>query len=1451
MATPAKTPPVPPTIPDYLLAKPGAAAAAARNVPTTTTTTVPQNVGTQTNITTNTVPDYLLGKPQGQTGTAGSTLPVRPVTRNIADAELRGAQRDLRQAMRAAGRSGVSEQTVENIVEQKEPNVGLKVLGAVLNTPIVKYGVLKPLEVLDVGRRAVVGALSDEVSVLEAIKDPTLSSKDAFNINTGNKVLDWTLGFATDVILDPVTYATFGTGGFVKAAAGGLAREGAMVTTKGIARTAIKEAGEAAVRQADEAARFAGQALSRAEAKTIREAAEAAARETEELLVKAAPKAGTPGAAAVEAAEKAQRVGPRRVIGARSREELAQGAREIRDIAVQSGNDYVAKTLTDDVIGDLATRGYSAARGDVARALGLRGGIRWGVGPAKVILPGTERIADTFGQVFTAIRIGAKTPLTDLPYLRNSLAFINKGFVGTRLGNAVLRNTTPIGEGGLFGSEDILRMRTALRSGKVSGRELTGAEANDFVKLLAQDRAYRGLKAAAQTDATQLLRPLYASREFNKYANSVTDLIDNPVIGERLATMTAADASAALGRTVDEAELQLAKDIRKVGDEFYARANDIYQRGQLMAGRTPEQLQELPKNRAWFPHTLSEKAGRALADNKIAAETLGELGVDRTFALAGSNLRQLKVGSIWFGKKLTQADINGGVKRLNEIARPTLGYDFFETNAQRAFEQYAKGWARDTSYSNFLYNMSLATEARRGLTDTPLGQVAEALGGGLFKGKGFEGDVTQEATKLLTGVKAPKKIESFIESLNDVLSPSRVAALDAVPAARKELENVAVELAALREGIEKSKREGALLFSDTLNQTFNDLEQRIFDLRRIAPEGSLPPGYGSAISSEANALLQSLKNEADGLRLVVSDIDPKKWANTVPIFLDSANRFLQINAINYPGLIGSPELTELLQNVKRLEDPVVARAMQKTLGPVTQMFKGWVTATPGFHTRNGLSNTFFLFSAGANPVNIAQASRIYNAYTKFLKRQGLYTKVTPEGKIVREGVLGPPAAARGAREAAAAPPEVFENKTILDFLASKEAEGLGLDRSVDETNTLVDILTQVPTAGYGQIGDVFEGTGRLGIRGTQVTGDGLAATLSRGAGKPLGWSRSLGNKIETWSRFALLYDGVKQGLSPEASAARASKYLIDYSDLSRADQVIKQFIPFWMWTSRSFPLILESSWANPRAYAVWNNLTRNMRDEEAEAGQTRPSYLLPAIPVGGNVLFNPDFGFQRREEGFANITDPRSILAGLTPALRAPLEAALNQEFRTGEQLYSPYYQRETPQLNPFKPEFGLGAGGNYIAGELLPQLSALGRLGNVATAGAQDPLTAALALIGAGAGGYIGGPAGALLGSTAGTAAGIAGQGVAGQVPAPAALESLALALQNLPGVGKPSYIQEEQGPLTREESRQRLLSFFGIPVTQLQPWQQTAAIKQIIERLEQETTRAKEEREKQRRNK
>lgn len=118
-------------------------------------------------------------------------------------------------------------------------------LGIVINNPITR-GILKPLEVLDYPRRLAMlgieqGALAlpdwaeaaagiptlglgslmlavdedkvreDERSNVEKLKDPTYGFGQITG-ETGNKWLDRTIGFAGDVLLDPVTYATFGTG---------------------------------------------------------------------------------------------------------------------------------------------------------------------------------------------------------------------------------------------------------------------------------------------------------------------------------------------------------------------------------------------------------------------------------------------------------------------------------------------------------------------------------------------------------------------------------------------------------------------------------------------------------------------------------------------------------------------------------------------------------------------------------------------------------------------------------------------------------------------------------------------------------------------------------------------------------------------------------------------------------------------------------------------------------------------------------------------------------------------------------------------------------------------------------------------------------------------------------------------------------------------------------------
>lgn len=1456
--------------------------------------------------------------------------------------DLIQAQRDLQTAQIQNIRAGVPGTTTADIVsEDKKPNKGLVLLGKVIGFDVipgkmefkpVESLVLGPATKLDVGRRAILSALKevgDEVSVYRGKRgrgEIGPESGGTYQLGPGGfSISDWWkqtndvaigyggfvgdvvdpnslggkgkwvnrgIGLTGDIILDPLSWVA-GPGGITKKPLVEAVEAGGKKLTTEAAIAAAKAAGQKTLALTDDAGKI-----------TARISLEEAASQAAKIE-----------ATAVKALEDAARDAPRRVLGARTREELAQIVREVKDVAVKTGNTSVATVLSDDVVADIATRGYSAIRGEVADVLGVRGGLRavnplagFGIGPDKIrLLPQlTEPFTNAIGTGLTGIRVGV--PVKNLPRI---LSVVNKGFVNTRLGNNILQGTTPIGEGGLFGSEQIKNMRVALRSGNVmdpitgSVRKLTGAEGNDYVRLLAEDRAFRLLAAQTNGDVIRVLAPTLANKGFFKHSNTIVDLLDTkvvkvlpdgtkelvPAINLIDEAFTVADAERILGRKVSEEELQFARQVRQQLDAIYENNNFIHQRQKLAAGYKEGDIGDLDKNSSYFPHVLSDDARRAVQTNRLPEEVLKSLELDKTFALAGATPRELKVGSMWFGKKLEAEDIAGGVKRLNQIAKEKIHtyvdgstgrnlspvkYDIFETNAENALTRYGQATAKDNAYTEFLYRMAQATDQ-----SGPFG-----IGSGPFKGKAFDDIVQTEAQRDVVG-RVPSTLAGFEEAVSSIVTPERVAYMSTDKGRRIALQQLVDDMKSFNKQMAKKAAGKKTQFYDQVNGSISDLEQRIRDLERIQP----PYGYAAALDSEGEALLDSLLNESKGLVLNTNKVKPDDWIRILPLYNSMFNNFMGINSKVYPGLSGSPQITELLQNVRRLEDPLIAQAMPKALQDTTQMFKAWVTATPGFHTRNALSNVFFTFSAGATPGNIGEGARYYGAYNSFLKRTEktaiktgkAYIKSEAD-EIVTDLVLGsgfPPVGLIDAdpaefnrlldREVRKALDTLGPSgKKLFDFYLSPEYMNFAgfpkgfnpyakttskelKDAWVAEVNKTYYAVLANATSGYGLLGDVFEGGGRRGIsgrtnvstiRGAETLGEkvaGIAGSTSRTLAKPLAWSKQAGGKIEDYTRFILTYDGLKQGLTPEQAAARTAKYLIDYQDLSQADKAIKQFIPFWTWTSRSFPLIVESAWLNPKAYAIYNNIERNLTDTEGEQGQFKPGYFGGAfkLPVGSNVYAQPDFGFNRQEEGLGKLTDPMSILSSLSPVYRAPVEAAINQRFQTGDQVYNPYYQDAgKAQLE-------------YLLQQNFPQLGTVGRLENVGAGLAQDPLTAALVAIASGVGGARGGPAGAVLAGAGATGLSTAAQGIFGQVPTPDILEKLAQLLQGQISIpktdialvksGKPGYIESEQGPFTKEESRQKLLSYFGIPVQQLQDYQQVQKIKEIIERLQQETVKTK----------
>ena len=353
----------------------------------------------------------------------------------------------------------------------------------------------------------------------------------------------------------------------------------------------------------------------------------------------------------------------------------------------------------------------------------------------------------------------------------------------------------------------------------------------------------------------------------------------------------------------------------------------------------------------------------------------------------------------------------------------------------------------------------------------------------------------------------------------------------------------------------------------------------------------------TAFQQEA-AFAAGLKNmEFTGSTLPLSLVGkvPPEQFNIVKTFDDG---FVQLSKF-FPDIGVRKEIAEIFQNVHRLNEPQMVRELSKFMGKYTKFFKAYATLTPGFHIRNGMSNTFMLFAAGAE--------------LKYLN----------EGLDMSRSWL---AASKA-------------GKTIEQWIASDAVPAAMKQKARDAIDAFFG-------AGGGLSNDFFDRG--LAPKGTKK-------------------SKEFGKWIENHSRFMLAWDGVSQGLDANSASARVRKYLIDYTDISTADQYMRQIVPFWMWTSRNLPMQLGNMWLNPKAYAIYNNIKRNISADEED--DVIPQWMTEIgafkLPFGNNVYATADFGFNRVGQQIQEISDPTRFLANVNPLLRVPVE------LMGGRQLYS------------------------------------------------------------------------------------------------------------------------------------------------------------------------------------
>jgi len=386
------------------------------------------------------------------------------------------------------------------------------------------------------------------------------------------------------------------------------------------------------------------------------------------------------------------------------------------------------------------------------------------------------------------------------------------------------------------------------------------------------------------------------------------------------------------------------------------------------------------------------------------------------------------------------------------------------------------------------------------------------------------------------------------------------------------------------------------------------------------------------------------------------------------------------------GIRVHPMVAKDMDNLLRVADSPTP--VGKFIDSLVNNWKQMATViTPGFHTRNFVSNVALNIAGGMRP---QMAGQRYLEAAKFLRGEALDGVPANALEQARKwGVVG------------------TEFGVVGDF-------GDAAQRALRESGKR-HIPEGVPLIG--------------GARAT-----------------PFGVGREAGQRIEDISRAALFIDQLKKGVDMRDAALHTSKWMVDYSASAPWDKGIGRVVPFFKWARGVTPLIVETTLKNPKLVASIEKLKQEV--ESYSDDRDRPDYIerlegirLPFKGDRNEALFmnlglpGPDVNI------LPNPLNPISSLGGaadqlmgsVNPMIKLIPELLVNRSTFTGKQIGYPNINSPRPNTGltalaqlltlgqypqkPFEPPASI----SYSLDQLFPPLSLAGRAAGLPM-GRSDP---------------------------------------------------------------------------------------------------------------------------------
>lgn len=1147
----------------------------------------------------------------------------------------------------------------------------------VFTTPVVAKG-LKGVDLYSqYSQRSIVSAiesLSGEESwktFAERAEDPTYGWGKAFPLNSkqyidlsgvpglgaANKWIDRTAGFAGDIITSPETWFT-GVGGIIKQGAlkfgksiiGDLSEE-AIRKAATTASGELTEAGvDAAVLAATKGAipnvarldalafakRFT--LLAREEAILAKEAADQAAQAAAtRAAAGAAPDVTAAKTAADKAAEVARldakintlnkeiaKIAPPKSFGTASNMSNAKdlvttrlGAEQTLESGVYAGRQAtdaelalarrVVDTITPELIQEVGVKGIgilgkksnTAARELLGATFGIKLGVPFTA--KQVIIPGSEYLTRGIGSGLRGVR----------------------GLVRTATGNKLMKFLTPMGTEGILRSEDILKIRNAFTTGKMTDefgniRQITPEEAIDYLNVIAVHDGY-------------VTGYNYLNKFRGAQARQLLQSIDDATwakIGPMLTTPETKWGAAGLTR----------KNLSPQELEAFTRVQSFLKQLNLSDEQLAREVGATvyPRFAAFLAPIQSKDFLIWAKNNPKALERLAQgLGLDPTDVVYSNFAGRLKAGMTWFGYKLKDADIAGGTARLNELARQygKLKYDVFSSDVRESLIRTVDRHSRYQAYVKTMQNF-----------------VEES--GDLAYERAMESVVARTLPE-----EVGARIELLKQKIDAFLTPATTTQWS-----QSNLQQVLLQLEDI--GMRMASNE---IDAAAVNRSVQQLDNYVSRIAEQVDAGVVPKVSATVTATDATLTGQSLIDEINKVKQVFWSTDHDQWRVLVPKMLKDGFAVID-DAMPTLSAAARNDVQQMLNNMLKVStDRSLWAGFTEAFNKLFTFNKTFLTSTVGFHSRNTQSIIALTMLAGAKPTNITEGIKILTAWRNAQKAGTNLDQFV--ANYVKKLLPGNDITTVITRDAFA------ENlKQALGVSGAGEVGSLGARFIPGEKPGVLGL----PARGVGPRGSALQ-------RGTQRASEVVAniPILALGQIVPPAVSRRIGTFVEDTGRFLLTYDGLKQGLSIDRAISRTNRFLINYSDLSALDKVGRQVFPFYTFMARNQMLQLTSVWTNPRFYAAYNNFRKNYEETERQTEFFPKSWAERGVfkMVGDNPFyFKFDLGIPQTTPGPLS-TSFNQTFSQSNPLVRSVIEAyVFGDSAFTGAPIVKPELGKEDLQ---------------------------------------------------------------------------------------------------------------------------------------------------------------------------